>query len=89
MNSYICLNATMLYSTPEEITRTILLSFTCTNMHTKVCPGLATHDVFAERRLGAWRPDIRYAFLPSLPTYTTFTLFSIRNLVTSPCEDLV
>lgn len=89
MNLCIYLNATMLYSTSEEITRTIALSFTCANIHTKVCPGLATHDVFSERRLGAWRPDIRYTFLSSLSICTFCTVFSIGNCVTSHCEDIV
>ena len=50
------------------------------HVHTKVRPGLATHDVFAERRLRAWRRDIRYMFLLSLIVYTLVYIQALSPL---------
>lgn len=52
----------------------------CRHECTKVWPGLATHDVFAERRLRAWRPDIRYTLLPSLTIHSIHTVSLTRAL---------
>jgi hypothetical protein len=89
MNMYINLMHTTLYSTSQKITRTLAWNLMCKHDCTKVWPGrLATHDVFAERRLRAWRSDIRYTIMSSYLFIYSIQSFSFSFVLPSLAETL-